>query len=400
MAQMSRMCGGSMAKNRAKVIACLCISTLMIVFIMAGCLPPGAPTSTPTASPTATGTASPTATPTQTASATPTPTGGTASPTATPVVGWQHFGLTGVPIQAITIDPTDPSIVFSASRGQGVFRSTDSGRTWRPQNQGLQNLFVNSIAIDPQDHTRVFAGTGQGALLGDSGAGIYRSTDGGQTWTRVHEMHVEQIVINPQNPSEIYAVGGPPVLKSNDGGAVWAPAFVQGDATANLTITSLAISPTDPKVLLISGVTEGGSGSILRSSSSGAPWEVVLNSGIKFVNDVTFAPGNGQIAYAGNGDGVWKSTDSGATWHRITESLGSLTALHVLVNPLSDNIIYVAAAEKGVYRSIDAGATWRGLSDGLEGERVRTLSIRISPEVLFAGTDNGVWIFVIAGTFP
>lgn len=376
-----------MLDRRVRLAASTVAALAVIALALAGCVPVAEPT------PTGTPTVSPTATPTSTETASP-------SPTAAP--GWEFMGLTGSSVSAITIDPNDPAVMFAATRGEGVFRSTDSGHTWEQANEGLENLFANTVVVDPSDSQRVFAGTGESAFKGDTGAGVYLSTDGGDSWVNVYGMHAESIAINPQNPAEVYATGAPPVVSSDDGGEVWTPAFEQGDATANLTITSLAIDPANPQTLLAGGVTEGGTGAILRSTSGGAPWQAVLGptAGHRYVTGVVFSPESSQTAYASGGEGIWTSSDGGSAWELSTESLGEIAALGVLVNPLDDQIVYAAMAENGVYRTANGGETWHRLTDGLEGERVRSLALRLSPQVLYAGTDNGVWAFVIAGELP
>jgi len=311
---------------------------------------------------------------------------------------WSRLNLNGLRVTALAVDPNDPNTVFAGTAGQGVFRSTDGGQNWIQLNTGLANLTVNDLLIDPTNTSNVLVGTGRGSLVGEATAGIYRSTDRGSTWTRVQLAGaIFSLAITPQNPSVVYAAGGPPVFKSTDGGATWAPSFQPGSDIVNVEIRGISVDPADPSILLAAGNTEGGQGQLFRSTDAGATWNRELAGqaailDVKFVTDLRA----GVLAFFGNLVGVFRSTDAGLTWQQVTQSLGSLEVRAVQPNPLNGNEV-TAGTAGGVIRSTDGGVTWSGLDTTLGNQSVRSLAYgRGSPQTLYAGTDDGVWAFTFA----
>jgi len=128
---------------------------------------------------------------------------------------WTSLGPGDAFVNALAIDPRTPTTLYAA--GDGVFKSTDGGNTWSAVNTGLPALFVNALAIDPTTPTTLYAG------IGISGGGVFKSTDGGNTWSAVNTglttPYVDTLAIDPRTPTTLYAGtvdGG--VFKSTDGG--------------------------------------------------------------------------------------------------------------------------------------------------------------------------------------
>ena len=96
---------------------------------------------------------------------------------------WTKLNLDGRRVQALAVDPVDPNILFAGTNGDGIFRSTNRGQSWVNINSGLGNLFVNDISINPDNRLNILAATGRGGLVGEETAGIYRSTNRGDSWT-------------------------------------------------------------------------------------------------------------------------------------------------------------------------------------------------------------------------
>lgn len=119
--------------------------------------------------------------------------------------GSNEWTLIGPPagrhVSALAIDPTDPNILYAGLRNDGVFKSTDGGQTWTPSNTGLTTLFISTLVIDPTNPMILYAGI-------DSG-GVFKSTDGGQTWTPSNtgltNLIVKALVVDPLDPQILYA---------------------------------------------------------------------------------------------------------------------------------------------------------------------------------------------------
>jgi photosystem II stability/assembly factor-like uncharacterized protein len=319
-------------------------------------------------------------------------------PPAEGAVGsWSRLGLDGIQVNAVQVDPNNPNVLFAGTNGQGIYRSTNRGQTWTQVNTGLGHLFVNDILVSPTDGNIVFAGTGRGSAVGNPGTGLYRSTNRGTTWSRILEAGtIYSIAFTPGNPSVMYAAGGPPIFKSTDGGATWAPAFTLQDDLINIDARGVSVSPVDPNIVLVAGNTEGGQGMAFRSTNAGASWTQVLLEeppilDVEFVAD----PRGGSVAFLGETTRLLRSTDGGQTWHRIAAGLGEINVWDVQPNPIDFNDV-VAGTNSGVIRSTNLGSDWSQLDTTLGNQNVRAVAWdRAGQQTIYAGTQDGVWAYTL-----
>ncbi|MBI4319705.1 MAG: hypothetical protein HY675_14550 [Chloroflexi bacterium] len=311
---------------------------------------------------------------------------------------WSKLGLDGVRVNAVLVDPTNPSVVFLATNGAGVLRSTNAGQSWTAINNGLGNLFVNDLVFDPHDRSVVLAATGRDPALAELSAGVYRSANRGDIWSQHISAFAVSLAVDPANPATMFAVGSPAVLRSTNGGLVWATSFVPGSAIASLEATGVAVSPFDPRTVLVVGNSESGTGLIFRSSDGGSTWDLILGA-LPRLFGATFASasGSGATAFVAASTGVFRSDDAVATFARVTDSLGDIPISRMLVNPLVAGTVFGASLGQGVIRSVDAGATWGALDSSLGNRNVRGLGVDgASPQTLYAGTEDGPWAFTFA----
>lgn len=312
---------------------------------------------------------------------------------------WSKLDLDGIRVNAMVVDPTNPSIIYVGTNGGGVFRSTNKGQSWALVNNGLGNLFVNDLMLDPRDRSVILAATGRGIgdVLPDVLPGIYRSTNRGDTWTRQFSASADALAVDPANPTTMFAASVNVALQSFDGGVTWSPAM----PLTNVNGTGIAVSTFESNVVLMVTNTESGVGQVFRSTDGGAHWSVVLG-GLPPLFDVTFAPPDesGAPAFISGTFGVFRSVDGGQTFTRVTEELGDISVFKVLVNPLAANTIFGASAS-GVIQSIDGGTSWTELDGTLGNRTVRGLGIDLSsPQTLYAGTEDGPWAFTFAPPPP
>jgi uncharacterized protein (TIGR03437 family) len=147
-------------------------------------------------------------------------------------------GNIGGRTRALVIHPTTPSTMYAAGVSGGIWKTTNSGQSWTPLTDMLATLAVSSLAIDPTNPNTVYAGTGEGFIVGGRdttgdfrGAGIFKTTDGGATWTRLEGTatadfyFVNDIVISPASNQRIYAATRSGIWRSTDGGTTWTQAF-------------------------------------------------------------------------------------------------------------------------------------------------------------------------------
>ncbi len=198
-------------------------------------------------------------------------------------------------IGGLAVDPRDQNVIYVGGAQGGVWKSTDGGQTWTALTDDQPSLAIGSIALAPSNPDVIYVGTGEQTFSSSSyyGAGILKSTDAGATW-----QHLPGPFVGPFTPGRL------------SGGAF---------------IGSLAVHPTDPDIVL-AGVFQPGSSAnsgILRSNDGGVTWSVRLSGAPG--TEVVFASPDGQLAFAALGspnssssNGVYRSTDGGVSWTRIS----------------------------------------------------------------------------------
>jgi hypothetical protein len=261
-------------------------------------------------------------------------------------------GLASGRVSAIAVDPRDSNIVYLGAASGGVWKTKDGGSTWTPLTDMQPSLGTGSIALDPLNPDTVYVGTGEENDFDPTGAGLFKSVDGGTTWKQ-------------------YA--GPflgPVGPSADG--------FGGSAR----IGSLAVHPTNTQVLLaavaFSPATKEG---IYRSTDGGSTWELMLSGASG--TGVVFDPTDGNIAYAALGEffgvnsqnGVYKSLDAGISWTKLgaggSNGLPSteIGRIAIAITPSQPTTLYVAMANSssqkllGFYKTVDGGQNWTALTN-------------------------------------
>lgn len=207
--------------------------------------------------------------------------------------------------QKIVIDPSDPDIVYAAT-AYGIFKTTDGAQTWTEKNHGLVNTFTPSLVIDQNDHNLLFCATE---------AGIHRSRDGGEHWEPIGllGLGIRTLIQNCHQP-EIFAAGteNDGIFISQDHGKTWQK---KNTNLIHTTIYALAFAPNDSKILY-AGTFQGG---IYKSENLGDSWKTV-NDGLRVldIHALIVSPGDRNTVYAGTlNDGVWMSKNAGESWQFI-----------------------------------------------------------------------------------
>jgi len=305
----------------------------------------------------------------------------------------------GVLISALAIDPLTPTTLYAGTPG-GVFKSTDGGTSWSAS--GLVN--ISALAIDPLTPTTLYAGS---SVLG----GVFKSTDGGVSWNATGSLPGAVFVFDPLTPTTLYAgtVGASPdylgdLYKSTDGGASWSPAglfstFVSDFCGPCGGVSALAITP-----LTILGVTVEFTSyyidgwvylalpsGVIQSTDGGANWNATGLTGVGAVLTLAIDPLTPTTRYAGTDGAVYKSSDGGTSWNATgLTGVGGVAAL--AIDPLTPTVLYAGTGTSGVYKSTDGAASWN--ATGLTGVgTVLTLAINpLIPTILYAGTGtSGVY---------
>lgn len=251
-------------------------------------------------------------------------------------------------VTAVTGYAARPFTFLMGTVGGGIWRTTDAGQTWRNISDGFLRVGpVGALAVAPSDQDIVYAGTGSGGVRGNVsvGDGVYKSTDDGGTWSWIglpESRHINRILVHPANPDLVYvaALGSVfgkseerGVYRSSNGGRTWEQVLYVNDGTGCI---DLAFAPDDPNNLYAAMWT------VERK-----PWAI----------------------YSGSTDGgIFKSTDGGSSWSKLTEGLPEMVGrIGLAVSPVQPNRVYaLIEAEgdlRGLYRSENRGESFSHISD-------------------------------------
>jgi photosystem II stability/assembly factor-like uncharacterized protein len=307
---------------------------------------------------------------------------------------WIPRGLDDVFVDVLAIDPTDSNTLYAVvspgfeTTKKGLYKTTDGGVTWFGLGIGLQGVEIRALAIDPNNPRIVFAGTDTGA---------FSSGDGGVSWHAISAgmepfEEITAIVVDPSDSKTLYAGGSTvSIYKSTDRGFNWSPADDGFPSTFN--VVSLAISATDPATLYASTSNSG----VAKTTDGAQSWHSVSN-GLEGLFDpiVAVDPSDADTAYvAGGTEGVFKTIDGGQSWTAVNNGIDTGFALGVqalAIDPSHPSTIYAGAdVFQAVLMTSDAASAWSSI--GPPEADVSALAISASnPNLVYAATSRGVFV--------
>ena len=292
--------------------------------------------------------------------------------------------------------PSDPAVYYAGAASGGVWKSTDSGRTWAPIFDSQPVQAIGALAVSTSDPKQVWAGTGEAWAIRDSdmmGNGIYKSMDAGATWQHMgldETGRIGRVIVNPTNPNIVYvcALGrttGPQeergVFKTTDGGQNWTRSLF---ADANTGCSGLNIDANDPNTLFAGmwqvemhtyGMFSGGPGSApYVTHDAGAHWSKIEGHGLPKSPvgkiDIAPAPSNSKRVYAliqtADQGSIWRSDDGGVNWTNGSwqrELIGRAGYyIKLAVNPKNPDEVFVA--NSSFWGSKDGGKSFTTLGWG------------------------------------
>jgi photosystem II stability/assembly factor-like uncharacterized protein len=316
------------------------------------------------------------------------------------VQAWRLFG-----------DPLSPTVYALA--GPGLYRSDDGAQTWALMNPSPP--VTESLHLVASQPDVLYGGRGFRCYAGGADAPMWKSTDGGQTWTELPAgLNLEPLAAHPTDPQRIYARGCPYPWFSDDGGDTWTAQT--DDLFLIWFVEHAAPSPADDwQTVYIGGTAEGGSGAVIGSTNAGADWELLTPTGDYarlWGNALVTDPFSPTYVYWAEQAAFWGSHDGGTTWYTSTTGLedvvyepgGPFTqtfGLNALALVPSQPDELLLGTIQGVYGSADGGLTWTKLlgASWLDTQIDELLLRWVEPDKLFVTTPDGVYIYYL-GAFP
>ncbi len=319
--------------------------------------------------------------------------------------------------------PTEPNVFYVGVVDGGVWKTDDYGRTWHPIFDREPTGSIGDVAVSPSDPNVIYVGTGEGMHRPDLsvGDGIFKSTDGGRTWQHVGLTDVEQvgrIIVDPANPNVVFVAGmghpyGPNeergVFRTRDGGRTWQKVlYVDHDTGAH----QVEFDPKDPNTLYAvlwdhregpweNGAFSGPNSGMYKSTDGGWTWHKLAGGlperGVGRI-DFGIAPSEPRRIYAaveaGSGGGLYRSDDAGRTWTLV--STDPRVGNDIRVSPADPNLVY--SASRGSSRSLDGGHTWAAFKGAPGGDDYQRIWINpLHPDIMIFTADQGATITVNGG---
>ena len=278
-------------------------------------------------------------------------------------------------IREIQIDPLTPETLY-LSTNDGVYKSTNGAQSWMPMNEGLTDTVIG-LAIDPSNPSTLYAGT--------SFRGVFKSTDGADTWTKVLDIttRANVLAVAPSNSSIVYlGAGFSMIFKSTDGGDTWNSVSTGLDNA--FVFRQIAVHPTNPDIVY--GAADGG---LFKTTNGGTSW-ALLNTPETVIESVVLDPSNPATVYA-TSDGVMKSTNGGGSWIEEDGAFSGARVKTIAVDPVNPLTLYTGTnVLEGLFKSTDGGTSWAASNSGLSNIQIRSIAFDPqNPSTLYAGAEFG-----------
>ncbi len=318
---------------------------------------------------------------------------------------WIGPGNIGGRLRAIIFHPSNPNIMWVGSASGGIWKTTNAGASWAPLDDFMPSLSIGCMAMDPTNPNVLYAGTGEGffdAAEGSSntaairGAGIFKTTDGGATWTQMPSTSdenwyfVNRLAIHPGNPSIMLAATGTGIYRTLDGGSTWT-------RTLNFAILDVRIDPNNPSHAVAGG--DHHNPGPYYSIDGGASWLTATGIPASDRVELSYAPATPAMVYASVSSGgtirVYRSTDGGASYTLRGGSISTYSGYNnaIWVNPTNSETLVVGGV--GLARSTNGGTSFSSAFSGVHSDHHVVVNHPFfdgtSNRTIFFGGDGGIY---------
>ncbi|MEM9885819.1 MAG: hypothetical protein AAF849_08005 [Bacteroidota bacterium] len=346
---------------------------------------------------------------------------------------WELLGPTNVGgrVTDIVLNPNDPNIFFVGTSVGGIFKTTDRGQSWKAVFDKAGRLSIGDMAIAPSNTKVLYAGTGEANATATSGAffgdGVYKSVNGGKSWTNMgleNSHHIGRVIVNPYNEDHVLVAAAGKLYDKNeerglyeskDGGETWQNLLFVSDSTACIDV---AMHPTDTNTIY--AVTwerlrrpwqrtyAGPTSRIYRTRDGGKNWEIIM-SGLPAIHHgrmgIAIAPSEPDVLYVSitensitnSFNGLYKSINGGDNWRRTSDFF--LSGMYsnfgwffgqVRVDPRDANRAYVLGV--GLFQTNNGGRAWNRIAQGVHVDQHALETHPKDSNMVVLGNDGGVYI--------
>ncbi|HEX3110062.1 MAG TPA: glycosyl hydrolase, partial [Thermoanaerobaculia bacterium] len=320
----------------------------------------------------------------------------------------------------VAVDPRDERVWYIATAGGGVWKTANAGTTFEPTFDGEKSHSIGCVTVDPKDSLIVWVGTGENnsqrsVSMGD---GVYKSVDGGKSWTNTgltKSEHIGKIVVDPRDSNVVYVAAQGPLwapggdrglYKTTDGGKTWTPSLAISENTG---VSDVVIDPSNPDILYAASyqrrrhvftlIDGGPESAIYKSTDAGKSWNK-LKSGLPKEDmgriGLAIATHNPKIVYATvestrKAGGMFATKDGGSSWKKVNDyNAQGMYYGEIFVDPNDDERIY--AVDVRVRVSDDGGKNWHRLGEKWKHSDNHVVWIDpANSDHLLIGCDGGLY---------
>jgi photosystem II stability/assembly factor-like uncharacterized protein len=295
-----------------------------------------------------------------------------------------HRGRAGIgptdtsDVYAIALDPNALTTIY-AGTDDGIFKTTDGGQSWQLANDGIVGIIYSNMVVDPTNSNYVYMGT--------AGDGFFATSNGGQNWTHGEGSYhpvVKSISIDPVYSNVVNMGAFRDIYRSFDHGATFGILHQFDFATG---VLSIANDPVSTTTIYIGTNTQG----LLKSTDWGYNW-FSTSLPPQLIGVVALDPGNHDVAFAAGANDLFKSTNDGQLWRAVL-SLGTSYGTAIVFDTANPGTMYASFYYNGVYASNDGGETWYSANTGLPTVNINAMVVDSQNGIVYAGTDgSGIYV--------